>query len=190
LILRIEIEMFEKQIPRFVCGHVNRPSQDPHCAAAMGGSFSTITVSSATAALDSYVAELGDVHYETRYTSLGLFLPMLTSSQLELCALPQNNPRKDPLRPRRRQNIHQTRCLLLPCQMGTATQGYAVEFITFGLLFVDDMETEERDALVDVPNAFPYIHCLETEKGGYLIRQYLYSSLYDRIRCGLVVLLD
>jgi hypothetical protein len=34
-----------------------------------------------------------------------------------------------------------------------------------------------------VPNAFPYIHCLETEKGGYLIRQYLYSSLYDRIRC-------
>ena len=43
--------------------------------------------------------------------------------------------------------------------------------------------TEERDSLVDVPNAFPYIHCLETEKGGYLIRQYLYSSLYDRIRC-------
>jgi len=32
----------------------------------MGGSFSTITVSSTTAALDSYVVELGDVHYETR----------------------------------------------------------------------------------------------------------------------------
>jgi phosphoinositide-3-kinase regulatory subunit 4 len=46
-----------------------------------------------------------------------------------------------------------------------------------------DYCTEERDSLVDVPNAFPYIHCLETEKGGYLIRQYLYSSLYDRIRC-------
>jgi phosphoinositide-3-kinase, regulatory subunit 4 len=46
-----------------------------------------------------------------------------------------------------------------------------------------DCCTEERDSLVDVPNAFPYIHCLETEKGGYLIRQYLYSSLYDRIRC-------
>ena len=49
---------------------------------------------------------------------------------------------------------------------------------------------EERDALVDVPNAFPYIHCLETEKGGYLIRQYLYSSLYDRIRCRLPAIFD
>jgi hypothetical protein len=41
---------------------------------------------------------------------------------------------------------------------------------------------EERDALQDVPNAFPYIRCIETEKAGYLIRQYLYGSLYDRIR--------
>jgi hypothetical protein len=41
---------------------------------------------------------------------------------------------------------------------------------------------EERDALVDVPNAFPYIRCIETEKAGYLIRQHLYGSLYDRIR--------
>ena len=41
---------------------------------------------------------------------------------------------------------------------------------------------EERDLLTDVPNAFPYIRCIETEKAGYLIRQYLYGSLYDRIR--------
>lgn len=33
----------------------------------MGGNLSTITPSSTTAAVDSYVAELGDVQYEKRY---------------------------------------------------------------------------------------------------------------------------
>jgi len=32
----------------------------------MGGNLSTITPSSTTAAVDSYVAELGDVQYEKR----------------------------------------------------------------------------------------------------------------------------
>jgi len=41
---------------------------------------------------------------------------------------------------------------------------------------------EERERLLDVPNAFPYVRCIETEKAGYLIRQFLYGSLYDRIR--------
>ena len=42
--------------------------------------------------------------------------------------------------------------------------------------------TGEREALVDVPNAFGYQRILETNTNGYLVRQYLYSSLYDRIR--------
>ena len=42
---------------------------------------------------------------------------------------------------------------------------------------------EEREALLEVPNAFPYQRIIETEKAGYLIRQYFFSSLYDRIRC-------
>ena len=41
---------------------------------------------------------------------------------------------------------------------------------------------DERDALGDIPNAFPYVRCIETERAGYLIRQHLYGSLYDRIR--------
>ncbi|KAL8939260.1 MAG: hypothetical protein Q9211_002816, partial [Gyalolechia sp. 1 TL-2023] len=40
----------------------------------------------------------------------------------------------------------------------------------------------ERDALADVPNALGYQRVLETNTNGYLIRQFLYSSLYDRIR--------
>ncbi|KAL8994194.1 MAG: hypothetical protein Q9169_005779 [Polycauliona sp. 2 TL-2023] len=39
----------------------------------------------------------------------------------------------------------------------------------------------ERDALSDIPNALPYQRVLETTTNGYLVRQYLYSSLYDRM---------
>ncbi|KAL9016076.1 MAG: hypothetical protein Q9180_008823 [Flavoplaca navasiana] len=40
----------------------------------------------------------------------------------------------------------------------------------------------ERGALSDVPNALPYQRAFETTTNGYLVRQYLYSSLYDRMR--------
>ncbi|KAL8713027.1 MAG: hypothetical protein Q9220_002887 [cf. Caloplaca sp. 1 TL-2023] len=39
----------------------------------------------------------------------------------------------------------------------------------------------ERDALADVSNALSYQRILETATSGYLVRQYLYSSLYDRM---------
>ena len=44
------------------------------------------------------------------------------------------------------------------------------------------MFSGERDALVEVPNALGYQRILETSTNGYLVRQYLYSSLYDRMR--------
>lgn len=39
----------------------------------------------------------------------------------------------------------------------------------------------ERHALADVPNALPYQRAIETETNGYLVRQYFYNSLYDRL---------
>ncbi|KAL2173811.1 uncharacterized protein P884DRAFT_231482 [Thermothelomyces heterothallicus CBS 202.75] len=39
----------------------------------------------------------------------------------------------------------------------------------------------ERQLLSDVPNALPYQRAIETETNGYLVRQFLYSSLYDRL---------
>ncbi|KAI4252569.1 MAG: hypothetical protein LQ352_004231 [Teloschistes flavicans] len=39
----------------------------------------------------------------------------------------------------------------------------------------------ERDALADVPNVLGYQRVLETTTNGYLVRQYMYSSLYDRM---------
>ncbi|MCJ1316227.1 Serine/threonine-protein kinase [Xylographa vitiligo] len=40
---------------------------------------------------------------------------------------------------------------------------------------------QERDLLADIPNALGYQRIFETESSGYLVRQYLYSSLYDRM---------
>src|SRR5689334_2654020 len=39
----------------------------------------------------------------------------------------------------------------------------------------------ERAALADVPNALPYQRAIETETNGYLVRQFCYNSLYDRL---------
>lgn len=40
----------------------------------------------------------------------------------------------------------------------------------------------ERDALIDCHNLLPYPRVIETERAGYLIRQWVASNLYDRIR--------
>ncbi|KAK3391041.1 hypothetical protein B0H63DRAFT_520236 [Podospora didyma] len=39
----------------------------------------------------------------------------------------------------------------------------------------------ERRALADVPNALPYQRAIETDTNGYLVRQFFYNSLYDRL---------
>jgi phosphoinositide-3-kinase regulatory subunit 4 len=42
--------------------------------------------------------------------------------------------------------------------------------------------TDQRDSLSDLSNVLTYATFVETEKAGYLIRQYAGASLYDRIR--------
>lgn len=39
----------------------------------------------------------------------------------------------------------------------------------------------EREALLDCPNVLPYARAVETERAGYLLRQWVASNLYDRI---------
>lgn len=41
----------------------------------------------------------------------------------------------------------------------------------------------EREALADIPNVYGYQSFVETDKAGYIIRQWVASNLYDRIRC-------
>jgi phosphoinositide-3-kinase, regulatory subunit 4 len=40
----------------------------------------------------------------------------------------------------------------------------------------------DREALNDIANVYNYQAFVETEKAGYIIRQWMGSSLYDRIR--------
>jgi phosphoinositide-3-kinase, regulatory subunit 4 len=42
--------------------------------------------------------------------------------------------------------------------------------------------TAEREALLDIPNVYSYQTFIDSDKAGYLIRQWVASSLYDRIR--------
>lgn len=41
--------------------------------------------------------------------------------------------------------------------------------------------TEERNILADIPNALGYQRIVEVGSGGFLVRQYMFSSLYDRM---------
>jgi phosphoinositide-3-kinase, regulatory subunit 4 len=45
----------------------------------------------------------------------------------------------------------------------------------------DGLFTEQRKALARIPNALGFQRIIETETNGYLVRQFLYSSLYDRL---------
>ena len=49
--------------------------------------------------------------------------------------------------------------------------------------------TVEREALSELPNIYSYQSFVETERAGYIIRQYVASNLYDRIRCVALLLL-
>lgn len=40
----------------------------------------------------------------------------------------------------------------------------------------------ERENLVDIANIYNYQAFVETDKAGYIIRQWIASNLYDRIR--------
>jgi phosphoinositide-3-kinase regulatory subunit 4 len=40
----------------------------------------------------------------------------------------------------------------------------------------------ERELLADIPNIYTYQSFIETDKAGYIVRQWIASNLYDRIR--------
>lgn len=40
----------------------------------------------------------------------------------------------------------------------------------------------DREALADIANIYNYQAFVETDKAGYIIRQWVASNLYDRIR--------
>ena len=52
-------------------------------------------------------------------------------------------------------------------------------YILFHILIV---ALVDREALADIANIYNYQAFVETDKAGYIIRQWLASNLYDQIR--------
>ena len=90
----------------------------------MGGNLSTISPSSAAAAVDSYVAELGDVQYEKRHQTHSS--KSLIDPQLELCSFPQDDSWKVPIWTCGGQDICQTKHECLRGQVGPTTGRYFI----------------------------------------------------------------
>ena len=55
--------------------------------------------------------------------------------------------------------------------------------LVVGLKNTDACCAVDREALSDLANVYSYQSFVETDKAGYVIRQWVASSLYDRIRC-------
>jgi phosphoinositide-3-kinase, regulatory subunit 4 len=60
-------------------------------------------------------------------------------------------------------------------------KAFVKPYPSFDLRKYLDVIIKERNALIDVPNALPYQRILETANGGFLARQYIHSSIYDRM---------
>ncbi|CAG8494901.1 36188_t:CDS:10, partial [Racocetra persica] len=102
----------------------------------MGNNISSTTASIATAGIDSYVSELGDIEYE-RSLSSARFMKTICGRHKEGLVVIKIFIKPEP-----------------------------------GLSLVNVVKSlqDEKDALSEVPNAFPYQRIIETEKAGYLIR--------------------
>lgn len=60
-------------------------------------------------------------------------------------------------------------------------KAFVKPYPSFNLRKYLDIITEERCVLADIPNTLPYQRILETANGGFLARQYIHSSVYDRM---------
>ncbi|CAJ0763368.1 3638_t:CDS:2, partial [Entrophospora sp. SA101] len=107
----------------------------------MGNNISSTTTSIATAGIDSYVSELGDIQYEK---SLGSARFMKT-----ICGRHKEGP--------------------------VVVKIFIKPEPSLSLSNVVKTLKEEREALSEIPNAFPYQRIIETEKAGYLIRQHFFN---------------
>ncbi|KAJ7715595.1 hypothetical protein DFH07DRAFT_862734 [Mycena maculata] len=114
----------------------------------MGNTQSGSTLTRTTAALDSFVAELGaDVIYEKSLGS-ARFLKTVKS---------------------RHHNGYMVIKIFIKPDPGLSLRNYHRRL------------KGDREALMDIANVYNYQSFIETDKAGYIIRQWIASNLYDRI---------
>lgn len=131
----------------------------------MGNQLSLITPSSATFAIDAYVSELRTIQYEKNLGN-ARFLKTVRGFNDEgpvvLKVFIKSNPDMD-----------------LSVYYGELLSKY---FWATNYSYLLTQLLGQRQVLTSVSNAFPYIQILETDRAGYLVRQYIKTNVYDRIR--------
>lgn len=164
----------------------SRCDHQRHCRP-MGNVQSGSTLTRTTGALDSFVAELGgDIIYDKRYTHITFVCHSITQvAPTKHCtvSLPQDRQMQTPQWLSRSQDIHQARSRNNPPSLCAKAERYAREHTRRSFRAVDPCVTPvDREALLDIPNVYNYQAFVETDKAGFLIRQWIASNLYDRIR--------
>lgn len=129
----------------------------------MGGQLSLLTPTASTIAIDAYVNELGDVQYE-RLMSNARFLKTIKGTHLDglvVCKV-FIKPSDIDLVKVEKELIR--KCILL--------------LLWFLFCFAN---SGQRRSLARSCNSAPYARVANTERAGYLVRQYFRYNLYDRI---------
>ena len=137
-------------------------------------------VSSATPAptsLTNYVSELPEFTYEKRFDSFITWLFRLMISVWRV----QDSSKRSFVVERETFTSSRSSSNHLP------TSPYRIISVNYKVISSKFSKSglnhpAERDLLFDIPNTLTYNQVLETEQAGYLIRQSVYSNLYDRIR--------
>lgn len=177
----------------------------------MGNTQSGYPLTRTVAALDSFVSELGsDIVYEKRCVKDVVEGPLTvlishTGHQPRHLTIPQDSTVYTPQWFPHSQDIHQARPWMESPEIPEEIEECVFVFSTHPtdhdavarlmMLYVSSFDfvlllcTVEREALLDIPNVYNYQTFVETDKAGYLIRQWVASNLYDRIRCVQFLLL-
>ena len=150
----------------------------------MGNTQSGYTLTRTAATLDSFISELGpEIVYEKRYV-----LCVLTRDQ-------NDNPFRSlgssrflkTVRCRHRNGPVVVKIYIKP-DLGLSLSRYQRKLKGMSReCSSTNVEPTcqllaEREALLDIPNVYSYQTFIDSDKAGYLIRQWVASNLYDRIR--------
>ncbi|KAJ3044348.1 Serine/threonine-protein kinase, partial [Rhizophlyctis rosea] len=140
----------------------------------MGNIVSPATPRTTPAGIDSYVSELSELQYEKSLGS-ARFMKTIKCKHLEGPVVVKIFIKPEPNLSLRRyvKGLQGT----LHCTMVYMfTPSRHDEQSDFWMAL-----EAERNILAEIPNAFPYQRVFETDKAGYMVRQYFANNLYDRI---------
>jgi phosphoinositide-3-kinase regulatory subunit 4 len=150
----------------------------------MGNTQSGYPLTRTAATLDSFINELGpEIVYEKRYVApVNWYVVPCDDVKLSL----GTSRFLKTVRCRHRNGLVVVKIYIKP-DLGASLQtyqrrlkgGWHVVWYAGVWLMV---ELVEREALLDIPNIYSYQTFIDSDKAGYLIRQWVASNLYDRIR--------